>query len=85
MGPGMMVNMEWLPPANYGEGYAASYSYSLVMEYPGIYWYVCTYPGGHAEEGMYGEIIVEPVGGGDDPHVHAPPYDGSRLQPWIRR
>jgi len=62
MGPGMMVNMEWLPPANYGEGYAASYSYSLVMEYPGVYWYVCTYPG-HAEEGMYGEIIVEPVGG----------------------
>ncbi len=57
MGPQMMLNMEWLPPANYGAGYAYGYEYTFTITEPGTYWYLCTYPG-HAESGMYGEIIV---------------------------
>ncbi|MFP3211605.1 MAG: plastocyanin/azurin family copper-binding protein, partial [Thermocladium sp.] len=62
MGPAMMAAASWLPPANYGEGYAYGYAYSVVLGYPGVYWYICTYPG-HAEEGMYGEIVVNAIGG----------------------
>nr|WP_069808070.1 plastocyanin/azurin family copper-binding protein [Vulcanisaeta thermophila] len=57
MGPGMMSMMSWLPPANYNAGYAYGYEYTVVLNGPGTYWYLCTYPG-HAEEGMYGEVIV---------------------------
>lgn len=57
MGPMMMLYMTWLPPANYKAGYAYGYQYTIVLNEPGTYWYICTYPG-HAEEGMYGEIIV---------------------------
>ncbi len=57
MGPQMMLYMEWLPPANYNAGYAYGYEYAFTITEPGTYWYLCTYPG-HAEEGMYGEIII---------------------------
>lgn len=53
---GSFYVMPYLPPAS--NGYAYTYSYSLSLNGPGTFWYVCTYPG-HAEEGMYGEIIVE--------------------------
>ncbi|WP_148678296.1 plastocyanin/azurin family copper-binding protein [Vulcanisaeta distributa] len=61
MGPQMMLLMRWLPPANYNAGYAYGYEYTFTITAPGTYWYLCTYPG-HAEEGMYGEIIA--VGNG---------------------
>ena len=61
MGPGMMYEfisaMPLMAPANYQQGYAYAYSYSLTMNGAGDYWYVCTYPG-HAQSGMYGEIIT---------------------------
>lgn len=57
MGPGMMYIMHWLPPANYKAGYAYGYEYTFTINEPGTYWYLCTYPG-HAQEGMYGEIIA---------------------------
>jgi len=60
MGPQMMLYMRWLPPANYNSGYAYGYQYTVSLNLPGTYWYICTYPG-HAEEGMYGKLIV--VGG----------------------
>jgi len=62
MGPQMMLYMRWLPPANYESGYAYGYQYVIALNAPGTYWYLCTYPG-HAESGMYGEIIV--TGNGD--------------------
>ncbi|WP_243681330.1 hypothetical protein [Vulcanisaeta souniana] len=62
MGPQMMLFMRWLPPANYNTGYAYGYEYTFTITALGTYWYLCTYPGGHAEEGMYGEIIA--VGNG---------------------
>ncbi|MDG7008279.1 MAG: hypothetical protein JRN06_08535 [Nitrososphaerota archaeon] len=64
---GMMTNWQqgtrfamapFLPPANYGQGTAHEYSYSLSLDTPGTLWYMCTYPG-HAQLGMYGEIIVK--------------------------
>ncbi|ABW02307.1 plastocyanin/azurin family copper-binding protein [Caldivirga maquilingensis] len=57
MGPGMMTMMQWLPPANYNAGYAYGYEYTITLNAPGTYWYLCTYPG-HAQDGMYGEVIV---------------------------
>lgn len=48
--------MPYLPPTSNGNAY--TYSYSISLNYPGTFWYICTYPG-HAEEGMYGEIILE--------------------------
>jgi rusticyanin len=60
MGPQMMLYMRWLPPANYNSGYAYGYQYTVSLNLPGTYWYICTYPG-HAEGGMYGKLIV--VGG----------------------
>lgn len=60
MGGGMMgkfiTMMPLLPPANYNQGYAYEFSYTFTLQ-PGSYWYICTYPG-HAEMGMYGEILV---------------------------
>jgi rusticyanin len=65
MGPGMMYNvrseflsmMPLMPPANYAQGYAFSYSYALNLSNSGSFWYACTYPG-HAQSGMYGQIRV---------------------------
>lgn len=62
MGGGMMnggrfiTMMPLLPPANYQTGYAYEFQYTFTL-HQGVFWYVCTYPG-HAEGGMYGEIIV---------------------------
>lgn len=63
MGPQMMAYMRWVPPANYSDGRAYGYYYTLTFAEPGTYWYLCTYPG-HAEEGMYGKIIVIGSAGG---------------------
>lgn len=49
--------MGFLPPANYSQGTAHEYSYTLAFNQQGILWYLCTYPG-HAESGMYGQIVV---------------------------
>ncbi|WP_338598564.1 plastocyanin/azurin family copper-binding protein [Sulfolobus tengchongensis] len=46
-----------LPYANYYTGQAYEFSFTTVFNQPGVYYYVCEYPG-HAEMGMYGEIIV---------------------------
>jgi rusticyanin len=56
---GMMSGswMPYLPPADYSQGSAPEYSYTLTLSQPGTSWYICTYPG-HAESGMYGKIIV---------------------------
>ena len=56
---GMMSGdwMPYLPPADYGQGSAHEYSYTLTLNQPGTLWYICTYPD-HAESGMYGRIIV---------------------------
>jgi len=59
MGQPSMHMVPFLPPANYSSGIAQYYTYGAVLPGPGIYWYLCTYPG-HAQEGMYGEILVEP-------------------------
>lgn len=65
MGPQMTLYMRWLPPANYGVGRAYGYVYEFTLTGPGTYWYLCTYPG-HAEAGMYGEIIVVSEAGGQN-------------------
>jgi plastocyanin len=49
--------MPFLPPANYGQGTAHEYSYTLSLGTSGTLWYMCTYPG-HAQMGMYGQIVV---------------------------
>jgi rusticyanin len=57
---GMMTSGYWmsfLPPADYSQGTAHEYSYTLTLNQPGTYWYLCTYPD-HAETGMYGKITV---------------------------
>jgi rusticyanin len=56
---GMMSGdwMPYLPPADYGQGSAHEYSYTLTLNQPGTLWYICTYPD-HAQSGMYGKIIV---------------------------
>ncbi len=57
---GMMSSYDWmpfLPPADYNQGTAHEYSYSLTLSSPATVWYLCTYPG-HAQMGMYGEIEV---------------------------
>ncbi len=59
---GMMYNsiiamMPILPNDDMKSGYAYEQSYQVILSQPGTYWYVCTYPG-HAEQGMYGKIIV---------------------------
>lgn len=47
----------YLPPANYSQGSAHEYSYTLTLSEPGTLWYICTYPD-HAQSGMYGKIVV---------------------------
>ena len=49
--------MSVLSPANYGEGWASTYSYTVTIPNYGSLWYLCTYPG-HAEGGMYGKIVT---------------------------
>ncbi|QXJ35633.1 plastocyanin/azurin family copper-binding protein [Saccharolobus shibatae] len=46
-----------LPYANYNSGQAYEFSFTTTFSQPGVYYYVCEYPG-HAEMGMYGEIVV---------------------------
>ncbi|MCL4344626.1 MAG: hypothetical protein JRN26_05970 [Nitrososphaerota archaeon] len=46
-----------LPPASYQSGTAYGFSFNTVLAYPGTFYYICEYPG-HAESGMYGELIV---------------------------
>jgi rusticyanin len=61
MAMGAMMNggymMPFLPPADYSQGVAHEYSYTVSLNQPGTLWYLCTYPS-HAESGMYGEITV---------------------------
>lgn len=54
--------MSVLSPANYGGGWASSYSYTVTIPDYANLWYLCTYPG-HAMEGMYGEIVTTGNGG----------------------
>jgi rusticyanin len=49
--------MSVLSPANYGAGWASTYSYTVTIPNYGSLWYLCTYPG-HAEGGMYGRIVT---------------------------
>ena len=51
-----MTSMSFLSSTNSGHFYYYNMSYSFSQ--PGTYWYLCTYPG-HAENGMYGKIVVE--------------------------
>ena len=62
VGPGMMSfsggfmeMMPYLPPTSNGNAY--TYSYSVQLRGQNTFWYICTYPG-HAENGMYGEIVI---------------------------
>ncbi len=50
-----MASMIFLPPTSSGHFYYYNMSYTFSQ--PGVYWYLCTYPG-HAENGMYGKIVV---------------------------
>lgn len=52
--PGTFLNT--LPQA--GEGQYPSVEITFTANYAGTYYYICQYPG-HAEEGMYGMIVVE--------------------------
>lgn len=63
MGPEMMNNggnflliTHYLSPYTGGNQYPYEEVY-FSANVPGDFWYLCTYPG-HAEEGMYGQIIV---------------------------
>jgi len=47
--------MSFLPPTD--EGVAHEYSYTLTLDQSGNLYYLCTYPS-HAQEGMYGRIIM---------------------------
>jgi len=47
--------MSFLPPTD--EGLAHEYSYTLTLDQSGNLYYLCTYPS-HAQEGMYGRIII---------------------------
>ena len=55
---GFLNKMPVLPNEEKQQGYAYEYTDLITLSQPGTYWYVCTYPG-HAEEGMYGKIIVQ--------------------------
>lgn len=58
MNGGTVSMMPVLPNDDVKAGYAYEQSYQITLSQPGTYWYVCTYPG-HAEQGMYGKIIVK--------------------------
>ncbi len=55
---GFLSMMPILPNEEKQQGYAYEFSNSVTLSQSGTYWYICTYPG-HAEEGMYGQIIVQ--------------------------
>ncbi|MEM4109428.1 MAG: plastocyanin/azurin family copper-binding protein, partial [Conexivisphaerales archaeon] len=48
----------FLPPANYSNAFAYGSTFSSSFYNSGTYYYVCEYPG-HAEMGMYGQIVVD--------------------------
>ncbi len=48
--------MPVLNPADYADGWAPFYSYSVTLNGGANLWYLCTYPG-HAQSGMYGQIL----------------------------
>jgi rusticyanin len=56
-GGDFLYMMPVLSPANYIAGWAAYYSYTVTIPSATNLWYLCTYPG-HAEGGMYGEIVT---------------------------
>ena len=55
---GIVSMMPIIPHANYPDGSASEYNYTATFGNSGTYWYICMYPG-HAQMGMYGEIIVK--------------------------
>lgn len=57
-GPWMTMG-PFLPPADYNQGLAHEYSYTVTLDGQADLWYLCTYPG-HAEAGMYGQMVVSP-------------------------
>lgn len=54
---GPMQMMPLLPPASHAQGVAHEYAYSVTLDTQTGLWYLCTYPG-HAQAGMYGEVLV---------------------------
>lgn len=52
---GAMSSIHYLPPVHSSMYAYTNFSYQFNS--PGTYWYLCTYPG-HAENGMYGKVIV---------------------------
>jgi len=54
---GIVQMMPFLPPASYAQGVAHEYPYSVTLSTQTSLWYLCTYPG-HAQMGMYGEVLV---------------------------
>lgn len=66
MGGNMMNNgfnftfdTPYLQPYNGGSRYPSS-TFTYVVGNSGEFWYLCTYPG-HAQEGMYGKIIISTI------------------------
>ena len=55
---GIVSMMPVIQHADYSNGSASEYNYTTAFNNPGVYWYLCMYPG-HAQMGMYGKIIVE--------------------------
>ena len=52
-----LAMMPFLPPANYNQGIAHEYMYTVTLNTQGTLWYLCIYPG-HAQDGMYGKMLV---------------------------
>ncbi len=52
-----MYMMPLLYPADYLDGWAPFYSYTVTLNGGANLWYLCTYPG-HAQSGMYGQALV---------------------------
>ncbi len=55
---GIVSMMPVIQHADYSNNSASEYNYTTAFDNPGVYWYICMYPG-HAQMGMYGKIIVE--------------------------
>ena len=56
-GGSFLYMMPILSPADYASGWAPTYSYSVTIPNVSNLWYFCTFPG-HAQSGMYGEIVT---------------------------
>ncbi len=56
MGEKMDTVMLYLPPADYSTEQAHQYQYTFTLNQD-EFWYIYTFPR-HAENGMYGEIVV---------------------------